>query len=475
MPQNACTTLKGRRPIDGSNISPFVHFGLRKSSGFREGEWISVGNISTSESLGREAVIKSFEFGASDGVTATIEILDERGGAFDASVRAMTSSLENLGTAVFWWGWIVTDCVTGATRMEKAGPIYLNLIDMNVTFSGGKVKYKINCKDAGGIAKDITGEDSIWGDEKNPMGIKDGLKRMMESTDPKINIKWINKDGKEGAVDFKGDPKGVWESNGQDKLTIVSEWLESFVTTNDRGTYPVWDYTKEEPTLLLIESGNPACYSTNSQRKPFAGIYVVNGGKDSNVISFNPSLNWKSFWSKATTRGGSSGAPATGKMVSKNEEGVKCEAKWQSENLGKQQSVTVNRNSQWNDGKEGKDKVNKNQVTNNQANSVIVSAGPVNAELKMQGQVDDQFWHPTQCIGRDAHIVLINPFHLRAKDGCEWLAEPVCNEIFTSKEWLIQGVAHSIREGSFVTTLKVMLPPPYGGSGKGGKTLEAWS
>ena len=181
MPRSDCI-LTGKRPVSGENISPFVHFGLQKSSGFREGEWISVGNISTSKKLGGEAVIKSFEFGASDGVTATIEILDERGGAFDASVRAMTSSMElESSMAAFWWGWIVTDCATGSSRMEKAGPVYLNLIDMNVTFSGGKVKYKINCKDAAGIAKDITGEDNIWGDEKNPMKIKDGLKKMMES------------------------------------------------------------------------------------------------------------------------------------------------------------------------------------------------------------------------------------------------------------------------------------------------------
>lgn len=295
---------------------------------------------------------------------------------------------------------------------------------------------------------------------------------MMESTSPKINIKWINKDGKEGDVNFKGDPKGVWESNGQDKLSIVTQWLENFVTSNDRGIYPVWDYTEKEPTLLLIESGNPSCYDTNSQSKPFAGIYVVNGGKDSNVISFNPSLDWKAFWTKTETRGGDTGAPASGKIVSK--EDVKCPSK-KEPNLGKQQTVTVNRNSQWMSGKKGKEEVNKNQVTNNQANNVISATGPINAELKMQGQVDDQFWHPTQCIGRDAHIVLINPFHLREKEGCEWLAEPVCNEIFTSKEWKIQGVAHSIREGSFVTTLKVMLMPPFGGSGKGGNVLKAWT
>lgn len=476
MPRSDCI-LRGQRPVSGENISPFVHFGLQKNSGFRQGQWISVGNISTSEDLGREAVIKSFEFGASDGVTATIEILDERGGAFDLSVSDMSASLRdtrNNGMAAVWWGWIITDCITGASRIEKAGPVYLSVIGMDVTFSGGKVKYKIECKDAAGIAKDVTGEDLIWGDEKNPMGIKDSLKRMMEDTEPKINIKWINKDGKEGNVNFKDDPKAVWETNGQDKLSIVIQWLENFITTNDRGVYPVWDYTTKEPTLLLIESGNPACYTTNTQRKNFPGVYVVNGGKDSNVISFNPSISWKSFWSKETTRGGSTGAPATGKIVSKNQKDVQCPAR-KSENLGKQQSVTVNRAAQWNYGGKGKEIVNKNQVTNNQANSAIAGTGVVNAELKMQGLVDEKFWHPTKIIGKNAHIVLINPFHLRAKKGCEWLAEPVCNDIFTSKKWLIQGVAHSIREGSFVTTLKVKLTPPFGGSGEGGTALERWN
>jgi hypothetical protein len=473
MPRSDCV-YRGERTIQGENISPFVHLSLGKY-GFRKGEWISVGNISTSETFHSEAVIKSFEIGSSDGVSCSVEILDERGGAFDRSVREMFVGLqtkkgesEGSGLAALWWGWVITNCDTGATRLEKAGPIYLSMIKMQVTFSGGKVKYKIDCKDIISGTKDITSEDSIWGDDENPMGIKDALKNMMEDTDPKINIKWLNKDGKSD-VEFRDNPKAVWETNGLDKLSSIAQWLENFVTTNDRGIIPIWDYTKIKPTLLLVEAPD---LEVQENRNKFKGIYIVNGGKNSNVISFNPTFNWPAFYEFASDTGGEAGNPASGKMEWKNDESVKPKNK-KSENLGKRQTVTTNRAAQWVHGKKAPEKINKNQVISSKAGAVINSAGPIEAELKIQGTVEERFWHPQPNIGGHAHIVLINPFHLRSSSGCEWLAEPVCNDMFTSKKWMIMGVSHSIKEGSFTTTLKVKLMPPYGGSGS--DTLKSWN
>ena len=470
MPRSDCV-YRGERTIQGENISPFVHLALKKDSGFRKGEWISVGNISTSETFHSEAVIKSFEFGSSDGVTASIEILDERGGAFDRSVSEMSTNLKaNDGMAAFWWGWIITNCDTGTTRLEKAGPVFMNMQKMQVTFSGGKVKYKIECRDTIGATKDITAEDSIWGDDENPMTIKNALKNMMEDTDPKINIKWMNKDGKSN-VEFKDNPKAVWETNGLDKLSTIIQWLENFITTNDRGVIPIWDYTTEEPTLLLVEAPD---FEKEEERKRFKGVYVVNGGKNSNVISFNPSITWQNFYMYAADGGGEGSGPASGKIEWKNDEGVKPKRK-KSENLGKIQTITTNRAAQWVHGKKASTEINKNQVITSAANAILNAEGPISAELKIQGTTARRFWHPQLAITSWVHIVLINPYHLRESSGCEWLAEPVCNDIFTSKKWRVMGVTHSIREGSFVTTLKVQLQGPFGGSGSDSEALKRWA
>ena len=478
MPRSDCV-YRGERTIQGENISPFVHLSLgKKSDDFRKGEWISVGNISTSEKFHSEAVIKSFEFGASDGVVASIEILDERGGAFDRSVSELFTNLNaDNGQAAIWWGWIITDCQTGVTRLEKAGPIFLLMKKMNVTFSGGKVKYKIECTDIINVTKDITSENSIWGDDENPMGVKDALKKMMEDTDPKINIKWMNKNGKSN-VEFKDDPKSVWETNGLDKLSSIVQWLENFITTNGRGIIPIWDYTKELATLLLMEAPDFE-KAQNPKSNEFKGIYIVNGGKNSNVISFNPSINWHSFYQYAANAGGKGSGPESGKIEWKNDKGIKPK-KQKSENLGAIQTITTNRAAIWVHGQKSPTEINKNQVITSQAMAAISASGPVTAELKIQGTVEERFWHPQRAIGKFAHIVLINPYHLRTGNGCEWLAQPVCNDIFTSKKWKIMGVAHSIKEGSFVTTLKVELQPPWGGekgypSDSGSKALERWA
>jgi len=276
-------------------------------------------------------------------------------------------------------------------------------------------------------------------------------------------------------VEFKDDPKAVWETNGLDKLSTIAQWLENFVTTNDRGILPIWDYTKELATLLLIEAPDFE-EKQNEDSNKFKGIYIVNGGKNSNVISFNPSLNWHAFYSYAANAGGQGSGPTSGKIEWKNDKEVKPK-KQTSENLGAKQTVTTNRAAIWVHGKRASTEINKNQVKTSQAMAAIPADAPITGELKIQGTVEERFWHPRLAIGKYVHIVLINPYHLRSGSGCEWLAQPVCNEIFTSKKWRITGLTHSIKEGSFVTTLKVEFVGPFGGSGSNSdsKALMGWA
>src|ERR1017187_7180714 len=108
-------TFYGRMPVDAEIISPFVMVQI--------GEGISVGNLSA-PSMDNEAVIKSFEYGTSNGLSVSIEILDEQGGAFDQSMAKMKTTLCEDQMIRIIWGWMRVDCATGQASPQIAGPIY---------------------------------------------------------------------------------------------------------------------------------------------------------------------------------------------------------------------------------------------------------------------------------------------------------------------------------------------------------------
>ena len=76
-------------------------------------------------------------------------------------------------------------------------------------------------------------------------------------------------------------------------------------------------------------------------------------------------------------------------------------------------------------------------------------------ELKVHG--DPRFVHQAQWVGKMIGIIVINPFSIYSGGSyCEWLAGPMCNPIYSDKNWMIQGVSHQIQEGSYTTTFKVV-------------------
>jgi hypothetical protein len=98
-------------------------------------------------------------------------------------------------------------------------------------------------------------------------------------------------------------------------------------------------------------------------------------------------------------------------------------------------------------------------------------------ELRVQG--DPSLGGPRKTFGRTVSLVFINPFHVMPNGrGCgDWLANPVCNCVYSNKAWWVKAIDHSIREGSYVTTIKVALMAPgsdvndnepFGGNGSGG-------
>ena len=75
------------------------------------------------------------------------------------------------------------------------------------------------------------------------------------------------------------------------------------------------------------------------------------------------------------------------------------------------------------------------------------------------GVVDPEFYQIIQ--GKTCGIVVISPFYIQnTKAGScgDFLKKADCHPFFSNSTWLILGINHAVKEGSFVTTLSVMLP-----------------
>jgi hypothetical protein len=109
---------------------------------------------------------------------------------------------------------------------------------------------------------------------------------------------------------------------------------------------------------------------------------------------------------------------------------------------------------------------------------------PITADLRILGDPRAQFVYMDRWMGQSVSIVAINPFHIAGggNGGCgDWLAKPMCNQILSNKSWKVHAVNHSIKEGSYTTTLKLFLEAPgiqighddpLGGVGSMGPTVK---
>ena len=461
----ACAT-NGNLPLpDTETMSPFVKASF--------GGLITVGNKSSPGTNPKhEAVIKSFEFGYSNGAECEIEILDEQGGMFEETLLKLCKNYEEMTTTFqFWvrWGWIGALCPDGDASLS-AGPIYFVAFSIAVTYDGGKIKFKIKGKDA--TASQAAARNSpIWGTDSNRMPLKEALEKLWKAHDPVTKVLFKSWTGV-GSFDWKNDPKSVWQGDNQNRLAVTHKWTEDFITTNDRGTYVINDHTASSPTIWIVESDTKPCIPTD---KEDPDLYVVYGGRKSNVLTFSPNINFPTAWEVQKAAGGFSGTP----MSSRQKRLEKCPGdEPDHEYVGIQASQSISRASIHTWGTKAAEELEKTHRAQHLANAKIQGPNPVTAELKIHGSTKEKFWQPQFVGGKPIHIVVINPFHIRGGgngDCGDWLAEPMCNASLTSKEWVIQSVSHSIKEGTFTTTMKIYLPPKNegGGGDSGGGNLWA--
>ena len=171
-------------------------------------------------------------------------------------------------------------------------------------------------------------------------------------------------------------------------------------------------------------------------------------------------------WSSLATGGQTS--PSDHKPVKKkNKRPAGCKVQQQGNEeskAGPMQAVPITSQGLDNWGtQEVNSETEKSQNAHAKANSLTEAFKAIEAELRLVGNPDPDFTDLKLIVGRTASIVVINPFHLvgGGDDSCpEYLADPPCNRYLSNKNWMIKGANHNIIEGSYTTTLNVVLMVP---------------
>jgi hypothetical protein len=461
-----------RQPLDGNTVLPWVKVGFfvnGENNTKKRGAEITVGNDSA-KSLNNTAVIKSFEYGSSNGAQCTLEILDEQGSTFHLFINKIATDIAKISgtlSMMVQWGWVKQTC-DGNPQFEGENSPILQFIPthMDVKYEGTKIRFFIVGQD---IFQPIFASRSqivIGDDELAPTEIKDAIGKLFSEREPKVpqnKIRYLRHDDK-GELDRekewefdKKTPTGTWHAENRNKLSAAMSWLEGYSTDAQKGFYPCWDAETQE--LLFLE--DPRTGETESEKKlpdsfPSLGTFVVGGGGASRVLSFTPKINWISSFATGGV-GGGTGGTASAKTVQKKGK--------DDQDDGLSQNIPIADHQVGTYGPKGvsegvSDSVDKNTSINAFFSQNTQGLIGLTAELKVQGVPNREFVIVYQAMMKRVSVVVIGPFRLGGTGCGEFLADSTCNAVLSSKNWVCMAVHHSIREGSYVTTLELMLPKP---------------
>lgn len=467
-----CYVSPHHLPERGWTLGPWV-----KVCFLRSDFEITVGNESCPQN-GHNACIKSFEFGQADGLTCKITIQDQQGSDFVYFMQNLMMDFKKLVstqalTVKAQWGWVKSGCIEPIP--PAASPVHVMLLDsVETDFAQGKFTFEITAKDLPYKMGEARAE-KWYGTEAQPMTLKDALTAMLTDPDEKpavSNVKFLRLVHQAPEVcNFKFWPKGPehsWRTRGMDKITCARAWIKSFMTDQDKGWTMAYDDVEGADTIIFWEDPKPICNKAKDWKSPSIGTYIVNGGKKSPVIEFNPRLRWDfgSLINSGGTMGNSIVMPKPndddGKGHTTGDED--CDFK---RILDVTHSAGIGAHDTEDDVTKdvypiGHQQEYKEKALAKDARANRLIAQPIQADLVIVG--DPTLVPPAQGIlVRNCSIVFINPYYItgRQANGCgEWLASQICNEILTNKAWLINRITHKISPGHYTTTLGVYLAAP---------------
>jgi hypothetical protein len=456
---------------------------------------LTVGN--NSNFPGNHAIIKSFQYGSSDGNGAEVEIFDEEGGEFDLFINKMVKVVHDandFGCSIEW-GWAFRDCMGNPGTIRSSRHFFL-ILSVNIRFSAGGIIFKLELQDLMEPLFETRSNDTF-----SNVTLKTAITQLLTvNATPKIqsvlfktmtpgsggispcnNLVAIDGFGNQTAkavelenlkdLVFKGAlEKGTadWHCKNQTPLAAIRDWLRDKMTENDKGTIIFWNSSSPQSQLIILEDPLPKCWSdlNEEQCSRSIGTYIVNGGEQSPVLSFDSDIKF-TFAAAARAGAGVDSETTQGKVTRPDHP---CpENSTTSSPVGTGETTLVQVTDSFNQiyGPGNLVLAIRGVAANKRANKTYEN---IEAELRIQG--DPTLDNPYIIKTKTVSLVVINPFHLRDADenkivngrfasNCpEWLIGPPCNPILSNRNWFIKGVSHEIKEGSFTTTLKLYLPAP---------------
>lgn len=453
LPQYQCGTVQKIRPEMGAVYAPFVEMTL--------GNKITVGNKSYAASP-HSAVIKSFDYGGSTGAGCTVEIVDEAGTSFskyfESINKDMCEATDDYNMKINF-GWLARTCDGNVIKTGiPEGPITFLPKEIESSYEGGIIKYTIKGEDL----MSHMGENRIEapvGTEANKVRLSQAMRQVFSRNCPRVNnVRQVRRRGP-NLTEWRfrnsdGGPEGpmsVWPADQQNVLSVVRKWSSSVTTDRRKGFYPVWNSGSSTPEIWLFEDPRGYCDEA-ADGSDCIGTYIVNGGDCSPVISFSPQAKW--VFSANLGSGGNLGGATSGRSIRQRPiPGRFCSDSTQRTGTTSQFPASQN-DINW----RPPDLVTERQQQALAAHELAAEypelSAPMEGELKIHG--NPAFVHQAQWVGRMVSIIVINPHHIFSGGSyCEWLAGPMCNPIYSDKNWMIEGVNHQISEGSYTTTFKV--------------------
>lgn len=252
---------------------------------------------------------------------------------------------------------------------------------------------------------------------------------------------------------YKRDGKGL-TFNYDPTFDVPADQIEPGMPT--KGRLIVWG-----------DAGIGSIRHNNSYQARKMATYIVNGGRCSPVFSFTPNIKW--HWNALGV--GGTMTPNTGETSNVGPlAGILLEAASRGKSillniLGLASSVftPAPTNTALGTGsgavREAARSSQEHWLTNTPHDTI-------EAELRVQGDPSNWLCTPYLGTGRNVAIIVVNPFFLNAgyrvgqtDNKCPQFnqASGACHDILTNVNWWIKGAEHIIKEGSYITNIKVSL------------------
>lgn len=475
--KRACRGGVAGLPEDGHVLAPWVAIIFEGS-----GSTITVSNRSSPATNPQHvAAIQSFEYGYSDGLTMRCTIHDEEGGSFVQFVHNLLKDYICLKAGSpasvrmkIQFGWVKGSC-DSPMPVSKSRCFYCMSDSVETNFRQGKFVFDITGKDLCHRMFEGGCSHTYGGEGKNGMPITQAITEFMTQGCPpnvgSVLFQKLNNSGQpvpcewhEGGL--KG-PSSKWECKGFNKMDVLLSWTKSHPTKDGKGWVPQYNSEHKDGQLILWEDAKPVEVKGDEHWDANCiGTFIVNGGKMSNVIEFSPKIRWD--FARLTNNGGQ----LDGKTIdATGEKGAKLKGMVQY-GLDAKGNPCVGQRSQAVPDAALKDKENKPAAAavdgaNAQNRALKILTDNIEADLTIVG--DPTLLPPSEAMwAKNCTIVLINPYFIRGSEAdMEWLAEPVCNDVLTSKAWLCKSLTHKIDAGKYTTTIGVYLVAPGVDTGKG--------